>query len=75
MRFSEYIHASQHVPMGSGPMECCDLCKSSSLKGEVEIKPIITKTEFTKTILIAAIGTVVGGVVSELVVKRWFKRT
>lgn len=69
MTFQEYVHAREHAPMGCGPQNTCDICKSNGFSGEVA-QPLITKQEFSKMIVMSALGAIIGGLVTELVVRR-----
>lgn len=62
----EYIHNREHSQMGSGPMDECAICKSQGFGNA----PILTADDIKKYIAIGIISSIVGGIVSELVVRR-----
>lgn len=68
--FQKYVHNREHVAMGCGPQETCALCKQGGMGDTVPETPILTKKEIEKYIMIGIISSIVGGVVTELVVRR-----
>lgn len=70
LSMKQYIHSRDHVQMGmSGGMGECTLCKQG-MGAVPENTPILSNQEIKKYIMIGIISTIVGGIVSEIVVKR-----
>lgn len=66
MNLKKYIHNSQHVPMGCGSQANCVLCGPEDAFQEAQKD----KIDLKKIILVATMTSIIGGVVSELIVKR-----
>lgn len=74
MKFHEIVHAREHYGMGCGPADC-PLCKCSGMAASPDTlpdsqAPLITRRDVEKYIILGIIGSIVGGVVTELVVRR-----
>lgn len=50
--YKEYVHASQHVPMGCGPVYECELCKNPSMGDIALIEPTSIPTSTTPPVAV-----------------------
>jgi hypothetical protein len=76
----EYLHNSQHVPMGCGPMSTCTLCKEqlgetvSITDTSGAVQSVLTESTVINYIILGSIGAVVSSLIGEFVMKRIIRK-